>query len=44
LGPGEVAVRHTDLAEWTFEFDKVILFERSADGSRNVFELRRAQE
>jgi hypothetical protein len=43
LGPGEVYVRPEDLSEWefSFEFEKVLLFAREPGGGGRVFELRR---
>jgi hypothetical protein len=44
LGAGEVYARPDHLAEWkfAFDFDKVLLFSREADGSGEVIELQRA--
>ena len=42
LGPGEVYARPDDLAEWefSFEFEKVLLFVREPGGGGKVFELQ----
>ena len=42
LGPGEVVVRRDELAEWafTFDFDKVLLFQRQPAGDGHVIPLR----
>ncbi|HXJ91626.1 MAG TPA: hypothetical protein VMT20_01950 [Terriglobia bacterium] len=44
LGPGEVYVRPDDLAQWKFpfDFDKVLMFLREADGTGEVIEIQRA--
>jgi hypothetical protein len=42
LGPGEVAVRDEDIAQWSFasDFDRLVLFQRQPGGSGKVSELR----
>ena len=41
VGPGEVAFRDEDIAEWSFgsKFDRLLLFERQPGGSGKVSEL-----
>jgi hypothetical protein len=43
LGPGEVYVRPNDLDDWefSFEFEKVLVFAREPGGGGRVFELHR---
>jgi hypothetical protein len=46
LGPGEVYARPDHLAQWefTFDFDKVLLFSREPGGGGEVIEIQRARK
>jgi len=40
LGPGEVYARPEHLAQWEFDFDKVLLFTREIGGGGEVFDVQ----